>query len=258
MTLRTYAFTCALLLLSSLPLQAQHVEGDTVRVQRAEQTQRIRGVQYASREEAAAALAAQGRMPLFAGVSVGFDLCGAVMAVATPYGQYEGMARVNMRGKYFPTAEIGMGVSDHTNDNTQLHYKVAAPYFKVGIDYNFAKNPRSGNRIYAGLRYAFSTYKYDVDGPALKDDAYGTEQPFAFHGLRGTNHWAEALFGLEARVWGILHLGWSIRYRLRLSNKESAIGSAWYVPGYGKNDSHALGGTFHLIFDLSQRKARSK
>ena len=47
MTLRTYAFTCALLLLSSLPLQAQHVEGDTVRVQRAEQTQRIRGVQYA-------------------------------------------------------------------------------------------------------------------------------------------------------------------------------------------------------------------
>lgn len=58
------------------------------------------------------------------------------------------------------------------------------------------------------------------------------------------------MFGLEARVWGILHLGWSVRYKLRIYNKKSIVGDPWYVPGFGKNDSHALGGTFNVIFDI--------
>ena len=48
----------------------------------------------------------------------------------------------------------------------------------------------------------------------------------------------------------MVRLGWSLRYRVRLSDKPSAVGSAWYVPGYGKNDTHAMGATFQLIFDI--------
>ena len=68
-------------------------------------------MQYASAEEAAAALAAQKRLPLIAGVSVSTDVCGMIMAACTPYGQYEAAARLNMRGRYFPVVEVGMGVS---------------------------------------------------------------------------------------------------------------------------------------------------
>lgn len=246
MTLRTCAFSFALLLISSTPAaRAQAVPADTV-----PQKQAVRGVQYSSREEAAAALAAEKAIPLFAGVSVSADVCGAVMAACTPYGQYEAAARINLRGRYFPIFEIGIGTSNHTNETTEIHYKVHAPYFRLGMDYNVAKNHRSGNRIFVGVRYAFSSYNYDVDGPNLTDPVYGTVQPYRFSGLRGTNHWGEALFGLEAKVWGILHLGWSVRYRLRIYNKKSPLGNPWYVPGYGKNDTHALGGTFNVIFDI--------
>lgn len=247
MTLKTSAFFFALLLAINAPgrLSAQ-TAADTVRTTQ----QRTRGVQYSSREEAAAALLAQKKLPLLAGVSVSVDAAGAVMAVCCPYGQYEAAARLNLYGRYFPIAEVGMGVSDHTNETTEIHYKVHSPYFRLGMDYNVAKDVRSGNRIFVGVRYGLSSYKYDLDGPDITDAVYGTTVPFHFTGLKGTTGWGEVVAGLEAKVWGMLHLGWSVRYRMRIHNKKTAVGEAWYIPGYGKSDSHALGGTFNVIFDI--------
>lgn len=240
-TLRIFAFSFALLLhISALFAQTP---ADSL------SPAPVRGVQYASPAEAAAALAAR-KEPFWAGGSVSVNLAGAVLAACSPYGEYEAAARLNWHGRFFPTAEVGLGVSDHTNETTDIHYKVSAPYFRLGLDYNVAKHVNDAGRIFVGLRYGFSSFKYDLDAPDLSDPYYGTSQPFRYTGLKSTNHWAEALFGLEARLWGMLRLGWSLRYRVRLSDKPSAVGSAWYVPGYGKNDTHAMGATFQLIFDI--------
>ena len=93
MTLKIFAFSSVLLLscVSAVQAQVAAQQPDTVR------RERVRGVQYASPEEAAAALAAEKRVPLWAGVSVSADLCGALMAACTPYGQYEAAARLNLR-----------------------------------------------------------------------------------------------------------------------------------------------------------------
>lgn len=250
--MKTYVFSFVLLLLaiSHKHLAAQTLRGDTIRTTASTSEQQVRGVQYTSREDAAAVLRAEKPIPLFAGVSISVDVAGAVMAAFTPYGQYEASARINLRGRYFPTAEIGIGVSNHTNETTNNHYKVNAPYYRVGLDYNFLKNLRSGNRLYAGVRYGFTSFKYDVSAPDIVDFHYGTSHPFSYSGISGNAHWGEVLFGLEARVWGMLHLGWSVRYRLRFHNKTSDYGNPWYIPGYGKCDSHALGGTFNVIFDI--------
>lgn len=243
------------------PLRAQVpiLRADTVRVVRSSadtvktrdngQSVTVKGIQYES-ADAAAALLGQKPLPLFAGVSVMVDLCGLVMATATPYGQYEAAARVNLRGRWFPIIELGIGSSDHTNETTNLHYKIHSPYYRMGFDYNVAKNPRALGRIFVGMRYGFSNYKYDVDGPAVFDPVYGTSYPFSFQGVKGNSHWCEAVFGLEAKVWGILHLGWSVRYRKRIHTKGTALDNPWYIPGYGKHDDHALGGTFNVIFDI--------
>ncbi len=259
--MRTFAFSCVLLLGSLLPCLAQEpqLRNDSAKVVKTKDNKsqkqkssapKIQGVQYNSPEEAAAALAAQKPMPLFAGVSVSADVCGAVMAACTPYGQYEAAARLNFKGRYFPIFEIGIGSSNHTNETTNLHYKINSPYYRLGLDYNVAKNVRALGRIYVGVRYGFSNYKFDVDGPDRVDPVYGTSSTFQFKGVNGKTHWGEAVFGLEARVWGMLHLGWSFRYRVRIYNKKTAVDNAWYIPGYGKNDSHALGGTFNVIFDI--------
>ena len=52
-------------------------------------------------------------------------------------------------------------------------------------------------------------------------------------------------------------MGWSVRYRLRIYEHQHALGHAYYVPGFGKNTSATnFGGTFHLIFDLTQLRKR--
>ncbi len=255
MMLRMFVSFFVLLLASSSLLAQPHREvamtKDTTIVKNDKrQTTAIRGVQYTSPDEAAAALAAQKRLPFLAGVSVSADVCGMVMAACTPYGQYEAAARLNLRGRYFPIVELGIGTSNHTNETSNLHYKVHSPYYRVGMDYNVAKNARSMGRIFVGVRYGFSSYKYDVDGPNMIDPVYGTITPFCYTGVRGINHWGEFVAGLETRVWGMLHLGWSIRYKMRIYNKQTLVDNAWYVPGFGKNDTHALGGTFNVIFDI--------
>ena len=234
------------LLLSSivLPICAQNVSNDSV-----VSPKRVRGIQYESRDAAAAAMRRK-EIPLLAGMSLSGDVAGAVMALVSPYGQWEGAFRVNLKEKYFPIFEAGWGTSDHTDETSGLHYKTGAPYFKIGCDYNFMKNLTSGNRIFGGLRYAFTAFKYDVDGPPIVDPIYGTQTPFNYHGISSNAQWVEAVFGLEARICKFFHLGWSFRYKFEVHKKTPSLGNVWYIPGYGKSGGSALGGTFNVIFDI--------
>ena len=213
-----------------------------------QQTQGIRGIQYSSTQDSLNNTLK--KTPLIAGFTISGDIAGAIMAAATSYGQYEGAFRVNLKGRFFPIVEIGIGRSNHTDVSTNLHYKTNAPFFRIGCDYNFARNIRDAGRILGGLRYGYSSYSYDIDGPDIEDPIWGDHISFSYRDKSGKTHWAEVVFGVEARIWSFFHLGWNVRYRFRLSDKVSDIGNPWYVPGYGKNDTHALSGMFNIIFDI--------
>lgn len=50
-----------------------------------------------------------------------------------------------------------------------------------------------------GLRYGFSKFDYDTDAPDIIDPIWGDRLHFAYKGLSGNTHWAEVVFGLEAK-----------------------------------------------------------
>ena len=68
--------------------------------------------------------------------------------------------------------------------------------------------------------------------------------------MKCSYHWAELVLGVDAKLWGPIHLGWSARYRKRLAYKRVDFGEVWYVPGYGVSDSSNISGTFNIIFDI--------
>jgi len=131
-------------------------------------------------------------------------------------------------------------------------FRVRAPYFRIGADYNFRARQADGNRFLLGLRYGFSAYKYDLDSAVpLTDPVWGTEKPFNLQGLLGNAHWAEIVIGLETRLWTIVRLGWDIRFKLLINQKNHEVGKPWYIPGLGKQpDGIGWGGTFRLMFDI--------
>ena len=211
--------------------------------------QPIKGIQFSSKEEAEAFLKKR-KLPFFSGISVTFDLAGAIMASASSWGQLESSLRLNLKGSYFPVFELGYGISDHKSDATDLTYKTKSPFFRVGCDYNFSKDKTSPNRFMVGLRYGFTKFNFDLSGPPVVDPLGGGFSEFIYSDLNSSVHWGELVGGLETRIWSFFHLGWSIRYKFRLHQDAPTIVNAWYVPGFGKNSTSCLGGTLNLIFDI--------
>lgn len=190
-------------------------------------------------------------IPFFRGFAVSADLVGLAQMQLGDYGQYEAALRLNLHDQYFPIVELGLGRANHQDDEvTHISYKTSAPYFRVGADVNIAKNKHAKNRIYAGLRYGYTSYKVDIDREPFEDPYWKTMTTYNINDRQCSQHWAEILFGIEAELVGPLHLGWSVRYRNRLSNDDGGIGKTWYVPGYGTQDTSNLGFTFNVIVDI--------
>ena len=187
---------------------------------------------------------------LFEGVSVGMDLLGAGQRVLSDYGQYEASLRLNLRGRYFPVVELGIGEADADDVTTSVRYKTRAPYGRVGCDFNLLRNKHDIYRAYAGFRYGCTFYKFDVEGEGIKDPVWGDDVPFSVTGVKANYHWIEGVFGVDAKIAGPLRLGWSVRYRSRIAHDDGTLGNTWYVPGYGKKGGARLGGTFNIIFEI--------
>lgn len=207
---------------------------------------------------AAQAVPAQGKffalqkdsVPLFRGFSVSFDLVGAGLMAFSDNGQYEGALRINLHDEWFPIVEAGLGKADHDDEVTRIHYKTSAPYFKIGVDKNLLKEKHGPNRLYGGFRYAFTSYKVDVSHPGFPDPVWQWDTPYGMTGVACRQHWLEAVIGLDAKIYGPFHLGWSVRYKRRIAHSEGEMGKAWYVPGFGIFGDTRLGGTFNVIIDI--------
>lgn len=190
-------------------------------------------------------------IPMMRGFQVSFDLLGAGMLQLGDYGQLEGAFRLNLHDQWFPIVEIGYGKADHHDDEvTGLTYKTQAPYFRVGMDFNMLKKKHGPNRLYAGFRYAYTSYKVDLWRQNLPDPVWLWDTGFGVRDESCSQHWAEAVLGIDAKIFGPLHLGWSVRYKRRLFHDDGIIGKTWYVPGFGLWDDTRLDGTFNVIIDI--------
>lgn len=190
-------------------------------------------------------------LPAFRGISVSADLVGAAQMILSDYGQYEAALRVNLYDQYFPILELGLGKADHADDEvTGLSYSTKAPYFRLGVDVNLLKKKHTGNRVYAGLRYGFTNYKVDISHKPFADPVWGWETNFNVSGEKCYQHWAELVLGLDAKVLGPIHMGWSARYRRRLFHDDGITGKTWYVPGFGTQDGTSLAVTYNIIIDI--------
>jgi len=205
-------------------------------------------VQALSRQNATAA--APDTLPLLRGVSVYADLVGPAMLLLSDYGQYEFGARVNLRNRYLPTVEAGLGRARHANQLTSLHYETTAPFFKAGMDFNVLKNKESGNLLFVGFRYAFTYFSNDISDHSLTDPVWKNTVDYTIHNSGCYYHWFEGVFGLDTPLVGPVHLGWSVRWRRRLFHNEGDYGRAWYVPGFGPSAGGRIAAMFNFTIKI--------
>lgn len=191
--------------------------------------------------------------PLFQGIYVGADVFGFMnQALGSDIMSTEASIEVHLKNRFFPVVEIGYGSIETTNDETDIYYKTSAPYFRVGLDYNvFYKKPHLPGFFTVGLRYGYSSFNYDIESPALVDPNWGhTTIPFSYKGVESNASWAELVLGMKANVFNNFYMGFSIRYRSRLSVKKHENSEPYYIPGYGKGKPSNFGITYNLVYKL--------
>lgn len=189
-------------------------------------------------------------IPFFRGIAVGTDVVGPAMRLLANYGQYEAMVRVNIKDRYYPIVEIGVGQADKTDETTGVRFKTSAPYARVGVDFNVLKNKHDIYRFLVGGRLGYTSFKYDVTSPGTFDPVWHVQVPYGANGVSNNQLWVEAVGGVDAKIWGPLRMGWSVRYKTRLCQKAGANGEAWYVPGYGRGGTSRLGATFNVLLEF--------
>ncbi len=197
--------------------------------------------------------AVEEEVPFFQGTFIGVDLFGIgnkVFGGSTLSTEID--VEANLKNRYFPVVEIGYGKADTTDDGTDIHYKAAAPFFRIGMNYNFLfKKPYLPGYIYGGIRYGFSSFSYDVEAPLMGSTHWPFPGiPFTYEGVKTNVGWVELVGGIKVKIYRNFHMGWSVRYRRRLNIKRVENTEPWYIPGYGKNSMTALGVTYNLIYKL--------
>lgn len=185
------------------------------------------------------------------GLSLSADVFGLVGGLfGNDFQSMEVAAELHLHPRFYPIVEVGYGTTDTTDDDKDIHYKVSAPYCRVGFNYNFFHKKETQSIVFGGLRVGYTTFSFDVDAPALTDPVWGGSVPFEYKGVKSNATWAELVVGLRTPIARNFHMGWSVRYKRRLSVKEDAHADAWYVPGYGENRSILFGATYNLIYYL--------
>lgn len=193
------------------------------------------------------------QQPFYQGAMVGVDVFGLLgKAIGNEFTSTEATIECNLLNRYFPIFELGYGSTDTIDEETDIHYKTSAPYFRIGAGYNiFSKKPHLPGKLLVGARLGFSSFSYDVEAPSMSDPVWGgTNIPVAFENVKSNAAWMELTAEVRTNVYKNLHMGFSVRYKSLFSVKNAENSEPWYIPGFGKNKSSGFGITYNISYKL--------
>lgn len=198
--------------------------------------------------------------PLVYSASISVNIWDPVMRLlGQKYGLVEFGAEFNMHNRYIPVFEVGLGEANDTPDDNNYTYKSAfAPYFRIGMNYNFLYNSSPDYMAMAGVRYGFSPFSWSVENVTVDSPYWREDELMNIPGQKTTAGYLELLFNLRLRIKGPIYLGWTFRYHTILHETKSPHGQPWYIPGFGSRNS-AVSGAFNITytFDLHKRRKHS-
>ena len=192
----------------------------------------------------------------FRSIAVSADVFGFAYSLLEEFTSSEFAVEANFGNRIYPIAEVGLGWCSTTDETTGIEYKTNAPYYRVGVNYNFSttnEKPNPNYGIFGIARFAWTSCEYDVTTPPIIDPVWGGTAALDLNGVKGTATWAEIGVGVRVKIAKNFHMGWSIRYKARISQEKASNSQMWYIPGYGINKSTCFGGTYNLIYEIPIR-----
>ncbi len=194
--------------------------------------------------------------PLLHAATFGLNVWDPLMHLfGQKYGLADVWAEISLHNRYKPVVELGMGMIDDTPSGSNYTFKVsAAPYMKIGINYNFLYNSNPDYQLYAGLRYGFTSFKWKAENVTVTDQYWDEVTHLTIDpGKRISAGYLEFLIGIKVKIWKAFSMGWAIRYHTLMHETKTPFGESMYIPGYGKRNG-ALTGSLSIMYTIPLNK----
>lgn len=180
-------------------------------------------------------------------------------AFGQDYGGADIWFALNLKNRFIPIAELGLGQANSTPDDGNFTYKgKTAFYGKIGMNYNFmaSKDPRY--QLYAGVRLAATSFNFDVLDVTVNNGYWdGSPSRFDLTDQHSSALWGEFLVGIQVELFRNISLGWAIRYNFPFSIKDTPNARPWYIPGYGTRNNK-LHVSLSVAYTLPLHKEKPK
>ncbi len=121
------------------------------------------------------------------------------------------------------------------------HYSNDGTYWRAGIDVNFLVKDPERNMFFIGARYGKANFAENLNVYAYNPfDSIFVSQDYAHSGIKA--HWFELTTGLRVKIWKMIWMGYTARFKfgLKYDDTEKIIPSD--VPGYGRTEKDSYWG----------------
>jgi hypothetical protein len=148
--------------------------------------------------------------------------------------------------RYFLALDYGSWGRTFKSD-TAGQYANDGTYWRAGIDVNFLVRDIDRNMFFIGFRYGRANFSENLNVIAYDEI---TKQSVTLDYSQSGNkaHWFELTSGLRVKVWKMLWMGYTARFKfgLKYGASENIIPSD--VPGYGRTEKDSYWGFNYQIF----------
>ena len=167
------------------------------------------------------------------GLRIGMDVSRSLQHLWNKGDRYgtELSADIELFPNFYPIVETGWEKLKIQQD--YINYSSSGSYTRIGFDYNLqvSESQKDKDMVYVGLRYGFDFASQQVD-EYLIENYWGDIQD-SFGKQNYNAQWAEAVLGIKGEIFKNFFLGWSIRGKLRVNQKEMEMPHVYFDPGYG-------------------------
>lgn len=178
------------------------------------------------------------------GVRFGVDMISIIRTPIEPkFSGWEAAADIDF-DRYYLVLEAGRWSRDLSSENDT--YSNRGNFWRAGVDVNFLKNDPERNNFFLGFRYARGSFSEQLIA-RVNDPVFG-EGIIQNENIDVGASWAELTTGLRVRMFSVLWMGYTIRYKFGLNTNESSGLVPYDVPGYGRTDKNTTWGfTYYVL-----------
>lgn len=163
--------------------------------------------------------------------------------------QYEMLFSVNLLKRFYPTIELGYGLSSDAAASGS--YEGQGGFTRIGMDLNPLKKGRNNDyALLVGARLGIGVQNFSLTNVYMNDnywypDGYYTDFPSTWR----ADCWGEITASAQVKVAGPFFMGWAIRIHF-LFTESTGKYQPYYVPGYGNPSGSIFSFNYYVGFKI--------